>query len=66
MLLGANGKEVTVDDFALFVAFDEKGVATTTGTRQRKRKYISGEEDPNGESPTSMSPLFHYYAIVSH
>lgn len=55
--LGPSGNEVTVDDFALFIAFDEYGVATTKGTRQRKRKHVSGEEDPDTDSSTSISLL---------
>jgi hypothetical protein len=52
---------VTVADFASFIAFDEQGVATTSGTRQKKRKYVEGDGDGDESSSTSTS---HYYFIT--
>lgn len=47
---GANGREVTISDFASFVAFDEHGEATTSGPTLpgKKRKHPDSEDNAQG------------------
>jgi hypothetical protein len=67
---GPDGNEVTVADFASFIAFDERGVATTTGARQKKRKFVEGdgEEAPSSSGTSShlFLPLLHSLLSSSH
>ncbi len=49
-LAGPDGKEVSVNDFASFVAFDDQGITRLTGKRLKKRKYDEAEGNDSASS----------------